>query len=58
MNTFIGGILGFVIGLIAVKIILRDKKPEELRTDKELKRKYGLLVWGTTLLGTLIGYAL
>ena len=58
MNTVLGGIIGFIAGLIVINIILKDKKAEELRTDKELKRKYGLLVWGISLLGALIGYAL
>lgn len=48
---------GFILGLIAIKIMLKDKTKEELRRDKTLHKKYGTLVWGFALLGLLIGIA-
>lgn len=47
---------GFVIGLITVKILLRGKAAQELRTDKTLHKKYGTLVWVVALIGGVVGY--
>ena len=40
-----GLILGFIAGLMILRMLLRDKSPEELRYNKALRWRYGTLCW-------------
>lgn len=58
MNGLIGFVLGFVFGMAVNAYLLRGIPRDEMRRNKDLRMKYGLLNWGLALLGLVIGLAL
>lgn len=58
MYGLIGFIMGFVAGMLANAYLLRGIPRAELRNNKKLRTRFGLLNWGMALLGLIIGLAL
>ena len=56
--TILGLVIGFLSGLGILNILLKDKTREELKTDKSLQRKYGLIGWVVAVLGAYAGWLL
>lgn len=54
--TAIGFIFGFSVGLGTINVMLRHKTKEEIQSDRSIRTKYGLLVWGFAAIGGWIGY--
>lgn len=52
---FLGFCAGFYAGLMAIKPLVRGKTNMELKTDKNLAKKYGWIAWIFALLGCAIG---
>ena len=46
----IGLLGGFSLGIYILKTILRNKSKEELLNDKDLRLKYGGLVWAMAII--------
>ena len=40
-----GLVAGFMMGLIVLRALLRDRSAEELRNDRGLRWRYGTLCW-------------
>jgi uncharacterized membrane-anchored protein YhcB (DUF1043 family) len=40
-----GLIAGFVAGLVILRVLLRNRSPEELRNNRSLRWRYGTLCW-------------
>ena len=53
--AFAGFVIGFIVGLVLNRFLLADLSYEEIKENKEIRRKYGLLNWAVALLGALIG---
>jgi len=53
--AIIGFVFGFSIGLGSINVALRYKSTKEIQSDKALRWKYGLLVWGFAFVGGWIG---
>lgn len=56
--VYLFGLVGFVfafsVGLGLINVILRGKTKEQLQ-EKNIRMKYGLLVWGLAILGGWAG---
>lgn len=52
----IGFFGGFALGLIVVRLALYGVSKEELRTNKDLHKKYGTFVWLFAIFGTILGF--
>ncbi len=50
-----GGIVGFLIGQAVIFHLLKDTPAKEIKGNKDLKIKYGLLNWAFVVVGVLIG---
>lgn len=50
-----GGLFGFLAGQAIIFNLLKDTPAEEIRENKSLKLKYGLLNWAFVAIGVLIG---
>lgn len=48
---FFGFISGFCLGLMILKHLLKDRKPEELLENQSLKWTYGIFNWLIAVLG-------
>ena len=53
--ALVGLVFGFSVGLGTINVILRNKTKEEIETDKSLRAKFGLLVWGFAFVGGWLG---
>ena len=40
-----GLVAGFMLGLIVLRVLLRNRSPEEMRNDTSLRWRYGTLCW-------------
>jgi uncharacterized membrane protein AbrB (regulator of aidB expression) len=56
--AFAGLVAGFVVGQIILAIILRKRSRQELLTNKDLQRRYGLLNWVIAGVGAYIALRL
>lgn len=52
-----GFVGGFIVGLVALQYILKDRSKTDLINDKSL-RIYGLVTWGAAVLGAVSSVAL
>ena len=48
---FLGFGFGFALGQMILMQLLKDKSNEELKHNKDLQRKYGLLNWAVAITG-------
>lgn len=51
-----GGLLGFLLGQVIIFRLLRDFPTDEIKYNKKLKIKYGLLNWAFALAGVFVGF--
>lgn len=51
----IGFVFGFSVGLGSINVALRYKSTDEIKSDKSLRWKYGLLVWAFAFVGGWLG---
>jgi dipeptide/tripeptide permease len=54
---FTGFVIGFLLGMIANAYLLRGVSRERLRTDRDIRLKYGALNWGLAVLGAVLAVA-
>jgi UDP-N-acetylmuramyl pentapeptide phosphotransferase/UDP-N-acetylglucosamine-1-phosphate transferase len=55
-GAVVGFLAGFIMGLMVINIMLKDKTKQELRTNKELQRKYGGLNWLIAIVVAVCGW--
>ncbi len=56
--TVIGFVFGFSVGLGSINVALRYKTKEEIKNDKSLRWKYGVMVWVFALIGGFFGHSI
>lgn len=54
INGFIGLVCGFIFGMGVNAYLLQGMPREQLRTNRNLRMRYGALNWGLAVLGGLI----
>lgn len=53
--AFVGFVMGFGVGLGLINVILRNKSMDEIKSDKSLRWRFGLLVWLFAIFGGWAG---
>lgn len=53
--AFFGFVMGFAIGLGVINVLLRNRKINDVRSDKTAKFAYGLMVWILAFGGLWLG---
>lgn len=56
--SILGFIGGFAAGLFIIQFFLRGKSNKELKTDKGLHWKFGIIPWAMAVLGAYSGMML
>lgn len=58
LGAFLGFVVGFAFGILALTYITRGERMKELMADKDKKLWLGLFGWFCAVVGTWVGWQL